>query len=706
MFSVKKEFNKKQGKIKNGFRYEFNVPSKSLYLIEILASAKSWVQNLTSLRGFFNDDDLTVLLDGREFPKQNGKRGLFDGEVAWNGNSLKGLTKTNVFIMQLEKGEHFLEFLTDNKPVLERIKVEQLAQNQDLTRIQEIQYHMEEDNPAEDGNRRPWLTIVLIDSALKSLQIRANVNKYPGTGEDDDLKLIIDGEVQENFRSKAHKKWLWCGRSAEGESEVMLTPDLAQSVHYVEFWADKMPELKLINLKIGEFKSINETDTTENIQDDYKNRDKEWWLRWKELRKYTSKGFRNNEDYNRYDDLIRDVVAIWNHEFFSQGLPPDEPLDPNLVKAIIYWETRVGHDARNNGKVNVMQVGNSGDPSLDVLNGAGENPEYELIDGKLWKVDYKGKAKVENVFDSIYWGVRWLYHRAQEIGNDGDKKWHSWRNAVKRYGPGEIEYANSVWQIYTEGIDSRDKLKLKLWILLGLIMATSMIFSFVDHKQRIKTAIRATFSPKEEVYVQDIELKSYWKEPALFATVIVTYEDWSEELKIGRFKDNKISWLEMKNPPQTQSILSFRFIDLENFNNPLLEVYGWTHAGHGGIFVYEIKDNQLELLLDSPAVDTNSDIRWAPDNNSKYGYGNCGEIFKNDKLNVSYEDLNSDGTPDVILSGKKEIICDDDRSSSASSKWAELVEIKVAEETVRKVFLWNEGQGKYVEQGKDFISSL
>ena len=243
MFKKTEEFDEKEGQIENGFGHEFDVPAEGLYLIEIMASAKSWGQNLISLRGFFNDDDLTVKLDGREFPKQNGKRGIFDGEVAWNGNNLKGLTKTNVFVVQLEKGKHFLEFLTDNKPVLRKIKVQALAQNiqndsetqnapenqnssQNQKSDQEIEYLMEENNPAEDGDRRPWLTIVLVDLTLKSLKVSASVKKYPGTLEDDDLKLIINGGVEENTEPKAHKKWLWCGRAAEGEKEVTLALNL------------------------------------------------------------------------------------------------------------------------------------------------------------------------------------------------------------------------------------------------------------------------------------------------------------------------------------------------------------------------------------------------------------------------------------------------------------------------------------------------
>jgi len=75
----KENFNKT---IKNNFNYNFEIPEDGIYFIEIIAGAKSWWQNLKSLKSFFNDDDLAIKIDDIEFPKLNGKKGLFDGEAA------------------------------------------------------------------------------------------------------------------------------------------------------------------------------------------------------------------------------------------------------------------------------------------------------------------------------------------------------------------------------------------------------------------------------------------------------------------------------------------------------------------------------------------------------------------------------------------------------------------------------------------------
>jgi hypothetical protein len=244
MDPIKKYFNGEEGKIKDGFEYGFNVSENGLYLIEIVASSKSWWQNFKKLRIFFRDDDLTVKLNNTEFPKLNGKRGLFDGEVAWNGNILKGLHKTNVFIVDLSKGSHKLTFLVDQKPTLKSIKIEKVND--------EINYIPQENNPAEDGDRRQWLNIALVDLPLKRLFVSAIANYNPAEKDGDDMKLIIDGEIKKNEIRKDFKYWYWCGMELRGkEKEFSEELDKGRGLHYIELWADKSPELKNIKLNLG-----------------------------------------------------------------------------------------------------------------------------------------------------------------------------------------------------------------------------------------------------------------------------------------------------------------------------------------------------------------------------------------------------------------------------------------------------------------------
>lgn len=231
--------------VENSYAHPFEVTEDGTYLIEITASAKSWWQNFKNLRSFFRDDDLILKIDGVEFPKLNGKSGLFDGEVAWNGNNLKGCSKSNVFIIYLNKGNHKLEFFADQSPFLENVVIYKISE-------EKIDYIPEENNPAQDGDRRQWMTITPVNVAMKILSISAIAKKYLADGDDDDIKLIIDGNVQKNETVKSHKNWFWCGRVSDGQEKVFKQElNLTGGLHYVELWADRMPEIKSIKIAIN-----------------------------------------------------------------------------------------------------------------------------------------------------------------------------------------------------------------------------------------------------------------------------------------------------------------------------------------------------------------------------------------------------------------------------------------------------------------------
>lgn len=230
--------------IKNSQDYSFEVSEDGIYLIEIIASAKSWWQNLKSFKSFFQDDDLAVKIDEIEFPKLDGRKGFFDGEAAWNGNNLKGLFKTNIFIINLKKGNHSLYFLADQRPILENVAIFKINGT-------EINYFPEENNPAQDGDRRQWLTVILAGVLIKNLSVKATVKNYPQNRDDDDIKIIIDGNIQKNEVDKSHRSWYWCGRILDGrEKEFNRELNLEKSLHYIELWADKSPVLSFIKITL------------------------------------------------------------------------------------------------------------------------------------------------------------------------------------------------------------------------------------------------------------------------------------------------------------------------------------------------------------------------------------------------------------------------------------------------------------------------
>ena len=108
------------------------------------------------------------------------------------------------------------------------------------------------------------------------------------------------------------------------------------------------------------------------------------------------------------------------------------------------------------------------------------------------------------------------------------------------------------------------------------------------------------------------------------------------------------------------SILSAHWIELEGFQEAVLEVYGATHMGNGNIYLFKVSGNKYSLIFATRAVSGFWPTGNSPSQDlKKYGYANCQETFKDDKLKATYQDLNTDGISDLILTGATEVICDD-----------------------------------------------
>ncbi|MBU2530462.1 MAG: hypothetical protein KKD35_05425 [Elusimicrobia bacterium] len=471
------------------YKHTINVPSDGIYIIEITARAKNWWQNKLKL---FDDDDLRVEIDEIKFPKlYPKKRGLFNSPASWNGNKLKNLRQTNLFIIYLEKGEHILHFFSDQKPIIIKngINTHPFQNNQNILKIVGLA-KPNSGFQAEDGDRRPWLNIILVNLPLNALTITAIVEKgethEKHKRDDDDLKLIINGEIQKNNTAKSHKCWYWCGKTIKEKSKIFRKIfELPPALNYIELWADRTPALTEIKLQGVETIGFRKPNSEDRIQ------------------KYNK--VVKNEDYNRFDQEILDAADEWNKEFLSQKYPPPEPLDANLVKAMIYIESRMGYYTPPKDYYpaypDIMQVADKRNPAIHTLNNDGWiNPntgevarefEWEEGKGKYGKVlDYKGKANGDKPKESIYWGVRWLYHKAQGITNNGERYWRPWNEAVRNYNSeGNVKYEKNAYNVYEDGVDKRKKPWIKLWIsilaFLGISIAGAALGANIYSNQGI-----------------------------------------------------------------------------------------------------------------------------------------------------------------------------------------------------------------------------
>lgn len=245
------------------YQSDFSLDEDSLYLIEIIASAKSWWQNFKSSRSFFKDDDIFLSLDNQELTTSKNEKK--DACSAWNGNELKGLEKTVLIATNLKAGKHVIDLKSDQTPYLKSITISKVEEKDNITYIP-----VNNNNPAQNSEGRPWLSYIILDLFITKLSISAKANK--NGQDDDDIKLIINGEIQKNENKRSHRDWYWCGKILKGEDKIFSKDINFQIKQFnIDLYSDETPRLSKIEIGVKEPKRIPTVDNplwTGDFRDD------------------------------------------------------------------------------------------------------------------------------------------------------------------------------------------------------------------------------------------------------------------------------------------------------------------------------------------------------------------------------------------------------------------------------------------------------
>jgi len=414
----------------------FQTPKSSFYLLKVKAKAKSEKQ-----RDSIDDEDITIKIDTLEFPKPNTLSKLINSPASFNGGKLHNTEQIIYFIIYLKTGEHTIELIPQHGDGSDIIEV-----SYDEINIQNNQVTLNLNQQLEDRDKNPWITFVLVEIGVKSFSIETKVRWHLFDG--DDIKVIINGQIQK-ATTKYRKDWIIKTNPLNifGKTEtVKLTPNLpTQPYNYIDLYTDKTPTLKSISFEFIEQEKPNTTNAN-SIQPYEK--DKIY-----------------GRDYNKLDKYILSAVNYWNDFFSKQQYPPPQPLDPNLVKAIIYRESKLGYYPDHN-IIDVMQVWNPLDPAQNTLLGKTAEKEFINPDTAEFIHNTYPSEMVPDVLtpkESIFWGVRWLYHKAQGYVGVGENllsppftiNWRSWSDAVYNYNAsGNVEeYVEEVFSVYEKGVD-------------------------------------------------------------------------------------------------------------------------------------------------------------------------------------------------------------------------------------------------------------
>src|SRR4030042_2575878 len=505
--------------IKEKLDYSFDADSSGSYAISITARVKSAGQINGS-----DDEDLQIKIDPAPFrrnceaididniskfmettisPKRCGvderkfreipavdKPQYKDIAPAFNGSKLKGLKKTVIFFIWLEKGAHNVSLIPDNSALVEDVSIKKLGDGANI--------NLEINEQAEDGDRRPWFSFIFVNLSIKKFS--ASIIAKSRWFDRDDAQIKIDGEIQQYKNANfLHRFWYWIGSLLKDKEEVaVFKPNLSKGLHYIEINADRMPTLKQVAINLG--------NEQEEATQGGKNENK--------IQKYDQfHGISGKEDYDRFDKEIIEAVDYWNDFFAAQEYPPEELLDYNLVKAIIYKETRIGYFETNGypSYPDVMQVGDTDNPALATLKkraGYEANEFVSKVERTHLSYSFPEEwlpVKVESVKESIFWGVRWLYHKAQKQYGTGSggaapyvREWKTWEQAVIDYNGSDekYEYQRLVWQLYEDGVDpynntlwKRVKAGFSLILnvaIIGVILLGIVVFCTVNKSNKNK----------------------------------------------------------------------------------------------------------------------------------------------------------------------------------------------------------------------------
>lgn len=232
--------------IKNREEIRFSSFS-SFHLVVLTARARSEKQISKEAA---DDEDLTVKIDDRIFPKWDETERLKDSPAAFSGGQLHNLSKTIYFLTFLRGKDHTIVLETDephNTATFEGLEIYTLDLDKNL--------NLKIEKQAEDGDRRPWITFALDDLPLTSITLSTTYSRRKW--DSDDLKIIIDGKTYKNiFRTIKHFLWRFAGSLLPKilptftETET-FAPNLPRGLHYIESHADRMPILHNVVIDFG-----------------------------------------------------------------------------------------------------------------------------------------------------------------------------------------------------------------------------------------------------------------------------------------------------------------------------------------------------------------------------------------------------------------------------------------------------------------------
>lgn len=229
--------------IKKSEEFIFTTKNKGIYLVQVLAKTRSEKQ-----LGGTDDEDLRIEIDNRKFPQLTNNEKYFDSPAAFSGGTSKGLTKAVFFLLWLETGPHRVVLIPDHSATFVGMDIFYTGENATQNKLD-----LPMDIIAEDGDRRDWLTFVLVDLSLGSFAVELALNRR--FLDSDDVKITINDSIKRAHHNKRQKLWFFVTSVFKGEKQGgQFEVNLPTGLHYIELAADRTPKLVQISFQNLTFK--------------------------------------------------------------------------------------------------------------------------------------------------------------------------------------------------------------------------------------------------------------------------------------------------------------------------------------------------------------------------------------------------------------------------------------------------------------------
>lgn len=251
-------------RVSEPINFDFEIKNEGFYLVKIVARVGAWWQKVPVISERYRDDEeLRLLLDNQPV------------KPYFNGNSLYGTRQYLLLCQRFSVGKHTIAFKGKLNPFLETLQIYKCSTDGFPLNILPIIDRQAEDTPVSVfiSKLKRWVTLVSPSVPILDLSIEAQARDgwqlIFRVTDDEDIQLLVNGEVQKNDEQKAHDNRYWCGHTLRGGTKSFSKSFLETlNIHSLELLSDRNPIITKLMVSFKRIPSVLDPLWTGSFDDD------------------------------------------------------------------------------------------------------------------------------------------------------------------------------------------------------------------------------------------------------------------------------------------------------------------------------------------------------------------------------------------------------------------------------------------------------